>query len=108
MNAEEVAIEYAINQIVASVVTLAIEPNNIPSNETNANEQSNAEADEVFEVDKIVGRRISDGQLQYLVRWTGFGQNDDLWVPVYHLNCPDKLEQFESQIARTYFNQTQS
>lgn len=53
---------------------------------------------EEYEVEKILDfRYIRDKEkerLQYLVRWSGFTQDDDSWVDENDLDCPKILEDF--------------
>lgn len=78
----------------------------------NSDEQESSIMDIVaieYEVDSLIGKRIiflriDDGaietEVQYLVRWTAYGPEDDTWEPVLHLeNCRDALEEFECDLA---------
>jgi Chromo (CHRromatin Organisation MOdifier) domain len=39
-----------------------------------------------FLLERIVGaRQMSDGKLLYLIRWYGYGRDDDTWLPVEYL-----------------------
>ena len=38
-----------------------------------------------FEVEKILNRKKSKGQWQYLVRWAGFDETEDTWEPIENL-----------------------
>lgn len=53
---------------------------------------------EEYEVEKILDfRYIRDKEkerLQYLVRWSGFAQDDDSWVDENDLDCPKILDDF--------------
>ena len=55
-------------------------------------------SDSDFEVEKIVDyQEIHDSggkHLRYLVRWIGFGPEDDSWVDENNLECPSILETF--------------
>ena len=35
----------------------------------------------VYAVDKLLKRRRRHGQVEYLVRWAGYGRDDDYWEP---------------------------
>lgn len=54
-----------------------------------------AEGNQEFEVDTITRKRQRKGETQYLVRWVGYGPDEDTWEPESHLSCPKKLSNFE-------------
>lgn len=50
-----------------------------------------------FEVDSILAQRIFRGKRQYLVRWKGFGPDDDTWEPEENLtNAKETLLDFQA------------
>lgn len=36
---------------------------------------------ELYEVDRLVGKRVVDGCVQYKVRWADYSSRDDTWEP---------------------------
>ena len=60
------------------------------------------EADE-FEVEKVLQSRqrkdkaTGKYQKEYLIKWTGYEDDENTWVPEKALSCPKKLEEFEAQ-----------
>lgn len=43
-------------------------------------ESSNGQDEEEYEVEKIIHhRKFSNGDVEYLVRWKGYGSDDDTW-----------------------------
>jgi len=36
---------------------------------------------EKYEIEKLLARRVMEGQVQYLVRWTGYDPEEDSWEP---------------------------
>ena len=53
------------------------------------------EGEEEYEVDEIRDSRMYRRQLQYLVRWKGYGEAGNSWEPAKFLqNAPDKVREF--------------
>lgn len=59
-----------------------------------------ASAEQEFEVERLLDRRLVRGQEQFLVRWRGYSQFDDTWEPVENLaNAQDELARFRAELA---------
>jgi hypothetical protein len=52
---------------------------------------------DVYEVEKILDRRLVGKQEQYLIKWQGYKPTDNTWEPVKNLNCPELLQAFHRQ-----------
>uniref|UniRef100_A0A1I7TN93 Chromo domain-containing protein n=1 Tax=Caenorhabditis tropicalis TaxID=1561998 RepID=A0A1I7TN93_9PELO len=50
-----------------------------------------------YDVEKIVGSRRN--RTEYLVKWKGYGDNDNTWVKKSHLNCRELVNKFEEEEA---------
>lgn len=61
--------------------------------------QVEAEDDEEteYEVEEVLDSRVSNGKLEYLIKWLGYTPESNSWEPLGHLNCPEKLQQFHRQ-----------
>ncbi|XP_072801844.1 chromodomain Y-like protein isoform X2 [Vicugna pacos] len=54
-------------------------------------------SEELYEVERIVDKRKNKkGKTEYLVRWKGYGSEDDTWEPEQHLeNCEEYIRDFQ-------------
>jgi hypothetical protein len=56
------------------------------------------EGEEEYEVEKILNSRKVGRQLQYLIRWKGYGPEEDTWQPKADVaNAPELVQQFHRQ-----------
>jgi hypothetical protein len=61
--------------------------------------------EEVFEVDKILSKRIQGGprsfKTEYLVKWKGYALDDATWEPQANLKgCSKLIKQYEAFLIR--------
>ena len=53
---------------------------------------------EEYFVQDIIADRHENGVRQWLVRWKGFGENDDTWEPITNLaGCEDYIARFNEE-----------
>eukprot|EP00092_Neocalanus_flemingeri_P029705 GFUD01032252.1.p1 GENE.GFUD01032252.1~~GFUD01032252.1.p1 ORF type:complete len:727 (+),score=284.09 GFUD01032252.1:67-2247(+) len=66
------------------------------------------EEEEVFEVEKILEKKVKGKKVQYLVKWKNYdGPNDDTWEPADTLvEAFDLIENFENKLAVTEEKET--
>ena len=68
-----------------------------PGKETVINGRQEASGRGEFIVGKICGVRKHRGETQYLVKWEGYGEEDNSWLDENRLNCPKLIDDFNRQ-----------
>ena len=53
----------------------------------------------VFEVERLLGKRRRGGELQYLVRWRGWSEQHDSWEPESHIGLA-AIDEYISSVQR--------
>lgn len=55
------------------------------------------EGEEEFIVEGIIDSRIYRNKLQYLVKWEGYGPEENSWEPAEHVHAPRLVQEFHQR-----------
>eukprot|EP00479_Gromia_sphaerica_P000314 TRINITY_DN10335_c0_g1_i1.p3 TRINITY_DN10335_c0_g1~~TRINITY_DN10335_c0_g1_i1.p3 ORF type:complete len:118 (-),score=8.23 TRINITY_DN10335_c0_g1_i1:465-818(-) len=46
-------------------------------------------------MEKVVGERFENGELEYCVKWEGLSEDESTWIPAFYLrNCRESIDTF--------------
>lgn len=63
--------------------------------------KSSGGAGEVYNVERIVGKRIHNGIVQYNVKWEGYPESQNTWENEDNVFCADLIQEFEDSQTAT-------
>lgn len=74
----------------------SIKSNNKKTNQAEfSSEEEEEDGDEpVYEVERILAKKVEKGKVSFLLKWKGYPYEDSTWEPQEHLSCDELLRKF--------------
>ncbi|XP_022084680.1 chromobox protein homolog 1-like [Acanthaster planci] len=64
-------------------------------------EEEEEEDEEEYQVEKVLGKRIKGGQVEYLLKWKGYPDDQNTWEPETNLDCPELIQIYEDSVKQS-------
>lgn len=61
------------------------------------NSENKEEEEESYVVEKVIKHRVRHKKLQFLLKWEGWGEEDNSWEDFENLSCPEKIVEYRNQ-----------
>ena len=52
-----------------------------------------------YEVDQVMDHRLAGGSIEFLLRWKGYGPEDDTWTPESDMLCHNLVEEYFQRLG---------
>uniref|UniRef100_A0A1I8AGP2 Chromo domain-containing protein n=1 Tax=Steinernema glaseri TaxID=37863 RepID=A0A1I8AGP2_9BILA len=66
----------------------------MPGPSTSRRAQQNPTDSDVYTVEEVLAKRVSEGSVEYLLKWVGFDDSENTWEPLENIDA-DLITQFE-------------
>ncbi|GCB70130.1 hypothetical protein scyTo_0008507 [Scyliorhinus torazame] len=53
-----------------------------------------SDEEEGYEVEQVLDRCVVRGRVEFLIKWKGFSESDNMWEPEKNLDCPELIGKF--------------
>lgn len=63
----------------------------------NKNHKTKAVDDKLYDVEKILNKKVVDGKTYYLLKWQDYSESDSTWEVDTNVLCPELIDDFESR-----------